>query len=108
MNLRRTIAGAAVALGSTAVMLGLGGTAHAADAGAQTRPDLDSELGKVGSVGGLARLDTKDPGGKLQALNFQNPSATALVQNLDGQVVPSLLGYDNTEDPANLELGLGS
>jgi hypothetical protein len=30
------------------------------------------------------------------------------VQNLDGQVVPSLLGYDNTEDPANLELGLGS
>ena len=33
MNLRKTIAGAAVAVGSTAVMLGLGGTAQAVDLG---------------------------------------------------------------------------
>ncbi|MEU4442552.1 hypothetical protein AB0K14_01340 [Actinosynnema sp. NPDC050801] len=63
MNLRKTIAGAAVTLGGTAVMLGLGGTAQAADVGAHTRPDLDAELGEVAQVGDVLRVDASDPAG---------------------------------------------
>jgi hypothetical protein len=63
MNLRKTIAGAAVAVGSTAVMLGLGGTAQAVDLGAHTSPELDGELGKVANIGDVVRVDTANPTG---------------------------------------------
>jgi hypothetical protein len=106
MNLRKTITGAAVALGSTAVMLGLGGTATAApEAGAQARPDLDAELGKVGTFGDLGAIDTNDPKGKIQLLNAEQPTTTALVENLESQGVASLLGYKSNEEPSNLQLG---
>ncbi|NUT48407.1 MAG: hypothetical protein HOV94_14015, partial [Saccharothrix sp.] len=65
MNLRKTIAGAAVTVGSTAVVLGLAGTAQAADIGAHTRPTLDGELGKVANVGDIARVDFAHPAGPL-------------------------------------------
>ncbi|MER5261296.1 hypothetical protein ABTZ99_04315 [Actinosynnema sp. NPDC002837] len=65
MNLRKTIAGAAVALGGTAVMLGLGGTAQAADLGAQTRPDVDAELGEIANIGDALRVDLSDPAGPI-------------------------------------------
>ena len=63
MNLRKTIAGAAVAVGSTAVMLGLGGTAQAVDLGAHTSPEIDGELGKVANIGDVVRVDTSNPTG---------------------------------------------
>lgn len=65
MNLRKAIAGAAVTLGGTAVMLGMGGTATAqpADLGAHTRPDVDAELGKVANIGGIVRVDLANPAG---------------------------------------------
>ncbi|MCC8247546.1 hypothetical protein [Saccharothrix luteola] len=66
MNLRKTIAGAAVTLGSTAVMLGLGGTAHAEhDLGAETRPDVDAELGEIANVGDAIRVDLSNPAGPI-------------------------------------------
>jgi hypothetical protein len=65
MNLRKTIAGAAVTLGGTAVMLGLGGTAQAADLGAHTRPDIDAELGKVANLGDLLLVDASNPAGPI-------------------------------------------
>lgn len=63
MNLRKTIAGAAVTLGGTAVMLGLGGTAQAVDVGAHTQPDIDTEVGKVANIGNLVLVDTAHPAG---------------------------------------------
>ncbi|WP_367133765.1 hypothetical protein [Saccharothrix sp. HUAS TT1] len=63
MNLRKTIAGAAVTLGGTAVMLGLGGTAQAVDAGAHTTPSVDSELGKLANIADVVRVDTAHPAG---------------------------------------------
>ncbi|MEV8436356.1 hypothetical protein AB0425_03195 [Actinosynnema sp. NPDC051121] len=88
MNLRKTIAGAAVAVGSTAVMLGLGGTAQAVDLGAHTSPELDGELGKVANIGDVVRVDTANP---------------------DGPVIsgPFVLGNDTDEAPLDLRLELG-
>ena len=65
MNLRKTIAGAAVTLGSTAVMLGLGGTAQAVDLGAHARPDVDGELGKVANLADVVRVDLSNPAGPI-------------------------------------------
>lgn len=97
MNLRKTIAGAAIALGSATVMLGLGGTANAAaGADAGTSPNLDLELGKVGTVGELAQVDTNSPVGVVDALNFDAIKAAADAQNLDAGVADNLLGYDMT------------
>jgi hypothetical protein len=89
MNLRKTVAGAAIALGSATVMLGLGGIAHAdtASANAQTAPDLGGQLGDVASVGDLASVNTDDVNGKVQALNAQEPDVIAAVENLDGGVM---------------------
>ncbi len=88
MNLRKTIAGAAVAVGSTAVMLGLGGTAQAVDLGAHTSPDLDTELGKVANIGDIVRIDTANPTG---------PVVTG----------PLVLGDGTTDAPLDLKIGLG-
>lgn len=63
MNLRKTIAGAAVTLGGAAVLLGLGGTAQAAELGAHTTPDVEGELGRIATVGDIVRVDTADPAG---------------------------------------------
>ncbi|MEO6088914.1 MAG: hypothetical protein ABIQ18_37965 [Umezawaea sp.] len=110
MNLRKTIAGAAIALGGATVMLGLGGTANAAvDGNAAATPNLDLELGKVANAGNLASIDTNNPAGKIDAINFDAFDVKALVENIDagatGLPGATLLGYDNTEDPSNVELG---
>ncbi|MET9226967.1 hypothetical protein [Lentzea sp. NPDC003310] len=101
MNLRKTVAGAAVALGSTAVMLGLGGTAHAADHAdvtANTQPDLGGQLGEVAQVGNLASVDTSDAAGKIQAINAEEANVDALVENVDagatGLPAATLLGLN--------------
>ncbi|SDH60171.1 hypothetical protein SAMN05216553_1347 [Lentzea fradiae] len=107
MNLRKTVAGAAVALGSTAVLLGLGGTAHAdtVDATAQTQPDVGGQLGEVAQVGELASVDTADVDGKVQALNDLDPDAVALLENFDlggnGLPVSTLLGLNEPTQPWN-------
>jgi hypothetical protein len=102
MNLRKTIAGAAIALGSATVMLGLGGTANAAaGADAGTSPNLDLELGKVGTVGELAQVDTNSPVGTVDALNYDAIKAAADAQNLDADPVADLLGYDSTPGQAS-------
>ncbi len=89
MNLRKTVAGAAVALGSATALLGLGGIAHAdtASANAHTAPDLGGQLGDVASVGDLASVNTDDVNGKIQALNAQEPDVNAVVENVDGGVM---------------------
>ncbi|WP_434451919.1 hypothetical protein [Lentzea sp. E54] len=107
MNLRKTVAGAAVALGSTAVMLGLGGTAVAdtVDATASTQPDVGGQLGDVVTVGDLAKIDTSDVNGKIQAINEQDADVVALVENFDagGSGVPAatLLGLNEPAQPWN-------
>lgn len=88
MNLRKTIAGAAVTVGSTAVMLGLGGTAQAVDLGAHTSPDIAPELGKVANIGDIVRVDTTNPYG---------PVVTG----------PLFLGNGTAEAPLDLKLDLG-
>lgn len=112
MNLRKTIAGAAIALGGATVLLGLGGTANAAvDGNAATTPNLDLELGKVANVGNLAGIDTNNPAGKIEAINFDAVDAEALVENVDagatGLPGATLLGYDNTEEASNVAAGVG-
>lgn len=113
MNLRKTITGAAVALGSATVMLGLGGIAHAdtAGVGAGTSPDLGGQLGDVASVGDLASVDTSDVDGKIQAINAQDLDVNALVENVDagGSGVPAatLLGLNEPQGPPNVQAGLG-
>ncbi|GAA0224349.1 hypothetical protein GCM10010492_23130 [Saccharothrix mutabilis subsp. mutabilis] len=107
MNLRKTISGAAVALGSTAVMLGLGGTAHATGVDLQSDPTLDTELGKVGGVGKLANVDTDDPNGKFQLVNQQRPDITAVITDLDAQQVGSMLGYGKQDPTSHIDTGLG-
>jgi hypothetical protein len=107
MNLRKTVTGAAVALGSATAMLGLGGIAHAdvADATAHTQPDVGGQLGDVASVGPLAKVDTSDVDGKIQAINAQDADVTALVENFDvgGSGVPAatLLGLSEPTQPWN-------
>lgn len=104
MNLRKTITGAAVALGSATVMLGLGGTAHAAgpaEAGAETNPNLPLYLGEAASAGDLAEVDTTDEHGKIQAWNFRDTNLVdAAAENLDADVIANLLGYDATPGEA--------
>jgi hypothetical protein len=112
MNLRKTITGAAVALGSATVMLGLGGIAHAdTAAGADVAPDLGGQLGGVGGVGDLASLDTSDPTGKIQLVNAQDPSLTAIVENIDaganGVPASTLLGLNEPQGPPHVNAGLG-
>ncbi|XVS64536.1 hypothetical protein ACQPYE_00280 [Actinosynnema sp. CA-299493] len=88
MNLRKTIAGAAVTLGGAAVMLGLGGTAQAVDLGAHARPDLDAEPGKVANLGDVVRVDLSNPAG---------PVVTG----------PLVLGDGATGGPLDLKISLG-
>ncbi|MCP2244768.1 hypothetical protein [Lentzea aerocolonigenes] len=113
MNLRKTITGAAVALGSATVMLGLGGIAHAdtAGVGAGTSPDLGGQLGDVASVGDLASVDTSDVNGKIQAVNAQDLDVNAIVENVDagGSGVPAatLLGLNEPQGPPSAQAGLG-
>ncbi|WP_433267005.1 hypothetical protein ACQPZF_00290 [Actinosynnema sp. CS-041913] len=71
MDFRKTVAGAAVALGSAAVMLGLGGTASATGLDLQATPDLDTDLGKVGGVRDVAYVDTNDLAGTVRLPDFQ-------------------------------------
>jgi hypothetical protein len=107
MNLRKSVAGAAVALGSTALMLGLGGTALAdtADATAHTQPDLGGQLGDIATIGDLAKVDTSDVDGKIQAINAQDGNVTALVENVDagatGLPAATLLGLDEPKGNPN-------
>ncbi|KJK47627.1 hypothetical protein UK23_19840 [Lentzea aerocolonigenes] len=107
MNLRKTVTGAAVALGSTAVMLGLGGIAHAdtVDATAHTQPDIGGQLGDIATAGDLAKVDTSDVAGKIQAVNAQDADVTAIVENIDagGNGVPAatLLGLNEPQGPWN-------
>ncbi|MDX8032155.1 hypothetical protein SK803_18195 [Lentzea sp. BCCO 10_0856] len=107
MNLRKTVTGAAVALGSATVMLGLGGIAHAdtADATAHTQPDIGGQLGEIATAGDLAKVDTSDVAGKIQAVNAQDADVTALVENVDagGNGVPAatLLGLNEPTAPWN-------
>ncbi|MEU7480177.1 hypothetical protein AB0A63_29630 [Lentzea sp. NPDC042327] len=107
MNLRKTVAGAAVALGSATVMLGLGGIAHAdtANANAHTAPDLGGQLGDVASVGDLASVNTKDVDGKVQALNAQQPDVNAIVENVDSSATATLLGLT---EPSGVPTGNAS
>jgi hypothetical protein len=107
MNLRKTISGAAVALGSTAVMLGLGGTAHASGVDLQSNPTLDTELGKVTKVGDLASADTDDVNGKFQLVNGQQPDLKAVVTDLDAQQAASMLGYGKADPTSHIDTGLG-
>ncbi|MEJ2852517.1 MULTISPECIES: hypothetical protein [unclassified Saccharothrix] len=107
MNLRKTISGAAVALGSAAVVLGLGGTAHASGVDLQSDPTLDTELGKIGGVGKLASADTNDPNGKFQLVNQQRPDVKAVVTDLDTQQVGAMLGYGKQDPTSHIDTGLG-
>ncbi|WP_112276059.1 hypothetical protein [Lentzea terrae] len=111
MNLRKTITGAAVALGSATVMLGLGGIAHAdAGVGASTTPDLGGQLGDVASAGDLASVNTADAAGKIQAINAQDLDVEAIVENVDagGNGVPAatLLGLNEPQGPPHAHAGL--
>jgi hypothetical protein len=112
MNLRKTITGAAVALGSATVMLGLGGIAHA-DTGANvaTTPDLGGQLGDVAGVGDLASVDTSDAAGKIQAINTQDLDVEAIVENVDaganGVPAATLLGLNEPQGPPHANAGLG-
>ncbi|WP_158850533.1 hypothetical protein [Saccharothrix deserti] len=86
MNVRKTIAGVAVTLGSTAVMLGLGGTAQAADAGAEIRPEIDTEPGKVATVGDLVRVDTEELAGHVSRFELDPDDPKSLARTLKGPV----------------------
>ncbi|GLZ32633.1 hypothetical protein Lesp02_48210 [Lentzea sp. NBRC 105346] len=102
MNLRKTITGAAVALGSATVMLGLGGVAHAAgpaEASAETNPNLPLQVGDAASAGDLASVNTDDEAGKIQAANLRDMNVVdAAANNLDADVIANALGYDATPD----------
>lgn len=100
MNLRKTITGAAVALGGATVMLGLGSPAALAGpigAGAESNPSLPLHLGEAAEAGGLASVDTTNQDGKVQALNDRNMNVVdAAAENLDADVIANALGYDST------------
>ncbi|MBW4719528.1 hypothetical protein [Saccharothrix obliqua] len=81
MNLRKTIAGAAITLGGTAAVLGLSGVAHAAPDAPQVRP--------VG-VGPFASIDPTDPDGTIQVFNKPD-SLQTLTNALTTGNVPGLL-----------------
>lgn len=112
MNLRKTITGAAVALGSATVMLGLGGIAHAdvASTAVETTPNLGGQLGDVASVSDLASVNTADAAGKIQAINTQDLDVTAIVENVDaganGVPAATLLGLNEPQGPAHGEAAL--
>ncbi|MEU5691050.1 hypothetical protein [Actinosynnema sp. NPDC020468] len=107
MNLRKTFVGAAAALGGTAMMLGLGGTAMAstdADANAHVTPNVDANLGKFLAVGDLAKVDTTNPNGKVDVLNNQNATVEALANNLEANPLNTLLTDSHPTAPAVLGL----
>lgn len=105
MNVRKTIAGAAVALGSTAIMLGLGGTAaQAAEVGAETRPELDTEPGKIATVGDVVSIDTEELAGTVRTLDMDLGDPKALARNLKGPVRD--LMREKARHVPNVETGL--
>ncbi|WP_033436240.1 hypothetical protein [Saccharothrix sp. NRRL B-16314] len=92
MNFRKTIAGAAVALGGTAVMLGLGGTAHAAEIGAEARPQLDAQPGKIATIGDIARFDGEDLTNPLSTADIDVTDPEAAAADLVATVLDTLRG----------------
>lgn len=107
MNLRKTITGVTVALGSTAAALGLGGTAHAADVSVETRPDVEAEPGRVARVGDVLQVDTNELAEHLRLLTPRNLSLEGITEHVR-DVVPPLVGKVRRDLPINPEVRLGS
>ncbi|MFC6088339.1 hypothetical protein [Saccharothrix lopnurensis] len=106
MNLRKTIAGVTVALGSTAVVLGLGGTAQAADLGLETRPDVDAEPGRLVRVGDVLRVDTNELAGHVRTITPRDIGPEGIGEHVR-EVVPPLAEKARQGLPVELQVDLG-
>jgi hypothetical protein len=108
MNLRKTIAGAAVALGGAAVMLGLGGTAQAVEIGAEARPQLDTEPGKIATIGDITRVDTENLAGGLRTADLDVTDPESAVEGLAESVRHTLGGKSGQLPTVETGVSLGS
>ncbi|WP_033428141.1 hypothetical protein [Saccharothrix syringae] len=108
MNLRKTIAGVTLGLGSTVAALGLGGTAHAAEVGAEARPDVEAEPGQLARVGDLVDVDTNELAQRVEALKPRDLSLEGLGRHLQRRVAPQLEEQVRRDLPVDLDLRLGS
>ncbi|GAA1266650.1 hypothetical protein [Saccharothrix xinjiangensis] len=103
MNLRKTIAGVTVALGSTAVALGLGGTAQAADVGVEARPDVEAEPGRVARVDDVLLVDTNELGEHVRLLKPRDLGPKGISRQVR-QVVPPLAEKARRDLPVDLRV----
>ncbi|MBB5806855.1 hypothetical protein F4560_006623 [Saccharothrix ecbatanensis] len=104
MNLRKTITGAAVALGGAAVMLGLGGTAQAAEIGAEARPQLDTEPGKIATIGDITRIDTENLADGIRTVDLDVTDPESAVESLAGSARDTL--QDKSGELPTVETGV--
>ncbi|ACU34024.1 hypothetical protein KCV87_20225 [Actinosynnema pretiosum subsp. pretiosum] len=90
MNLRKTVTGALLGLGSAAAMLGLGGTAMAADTidiTTTANPDIDAHAPDAVKVGEIVDLDINEISDiNLNVLDDDNVDADVFAHDLQALV----------------------
>jgi hypothetical protein len=107
MNLKKTIAGTAIALGGATMLLGLGGTANAAvDAPA---PHLGHQLNDVVDADDLSHIDADNPASETDSIHLdgtrdlaRESAAESKAVQFDAQADDSLLGVADNNGPSRV------
>jgi hypothetical protein len=109
MNLKKTVAGTAIALGGATMMLGLGGTANASVHSNAAVPHVGHQVNDVVDTDDLSHVDPDNPVGETNAIHLDGAkdlvrsSATASrVVRFDAKADDSLLGVADNNGPSRV------
>jgi len=109
MNLKKTLAGTAIALGGATMMLGLGGTANAAVDGDAVSPAVGHQLNDVIDADDLSHVDAENPLSETGSIHLDSTRDLARksvsetkVAKFDAKADDSLLGVADNNGPSRV------
>ncbi|MET1076106.1 MAG: hypothetical protein ABWY11_25915 [Umezawaea sp.] len=112
MDIKKTIAGAAIALGGATIMLGMGGTANAS-VDSDTAPQVGHQLNEVVDADDLSHVDSENPLSETDSIHLggvqelaRNSANTTKVARVDAQADDSLLGVADNNGPSRVATGV--
>jgi hypothetical protein len=109
MNIKKTIAGTAIALGGATLLLGMGGTANAAVDGTVTASYLGHQVNDVVDADDLSHVDPEDPLAETGSIHLdgmrdlaRNSASATKVAKFDARADDSLLGVADNNGPSRV------
>ncbi|WNV83925.1 hypothetical protein [Umezawaea sp. Da 62-37] len=113
MDIKKTITGAAIALGGAVIMLGSGGTASAAVDGDATAPHLGHQLNEIIDAEDLSHIDTENPLSEIRSIHLtglqdlvSNSIGNNRIAQVDAQADDSMLGVADNNGPSRVATGV--